>query len=219
MSRACTGNNSRGFTLVEIAIVLVVIALILGGMIVGGSAISNQGKTTALIATIKDLATASREFKTRYGYFPGDLPNASGQISAIASGSTCDYAPSASAGNGLVDSATESTCALEHLVRAALISKADFDSSTSAYSISSGYGGTVSLWFDSNTLTNAVRVSRLPCAVGLEIDRKLDNATTDNKPFTVGAGSVLALDSSNAAIDSCASGGANDPIPTLLIRY
>ena len=219
MSRACKRNRVKGFTLIELAIVLVVVGLLLGEMIIGGNAIMNQGKTTALIATIKDMAAAAREFKTRYGYFPGDLPNASVQISSVASGSTCDYAPNASIGNGLVDSETESACALEHLVRATLISKADFDTATSAYSIASGYTGTVSLWLDSGTQTNAVRISRLPCAVGLEIDRKFDNATTDNKPFRAGAGTVLALDSSDAAIDTCAPGGANDPIPNLLIRY
>lgn len=59
--------------------------------------------------------------------------------------------------------------------------------------------------------------SRLPCDAALALDRKLDNVTPDNKPFSQGA--VTARNAANAAIESCVTGAANDPVETLLIRY
>ncbi len=205
-----------GFTLVELAIALVVIALLIGGITVGGGALIKQSRTSALLVIIKDLATASREFKVRYGYFPGDLPNASTQITAVpAISAACDKTPGGTLGDGLVDGAddTEAKCALEHLFKAGMVTKLEFDTSAGSYTLSSAFGGQVSLWYDPTTNTNAVRITTLPCETAMAIDSKFDSGTADSKPFKAGAGSVIALDPS---IESCVPGGT---VPDLLIRY
>jgi prepilin-type N-terminal cleavage/methylation domain-containing protein len=203
----------RGFTLIEIAIALTVISLVLGGILIAGNVLIERSRVASLLSKIKDLGTASRDFKSRYGYFPGDLPNATTYITGISAG--CSYAVTVvGVGNGLVDTATESTCALEHLVRAGLLTKIEQDQ-TGNYVIRSQFGtGQVSLWFDNTTNQNVIRITALPCDIALEIDRKLDNDSTT--PFS--QGTVLGIDTAGGIIQTCTVGGTNDPL-TLLIGY
>ena len=207
-------NQERGFTLVEIAIVLVVVGLVLGGMVIGGNVLIDRARMASLFSKIKDLGEASRTFKTQYGYFPGDLPTAATQITGVSAG--CSYAAGGAVGNGIVNTATESTCALEHLVRAGLLSKLDFNAATSVFFIDSDFGaGQVSLWFNAATNENMVRVTLVPCSIAMEIDSKLDNQEAN----PLAGGVVVGQDGTPAPINTCATGGANDPVATLLVRY
>lgn len=207
-------SKKNGYTLIEVAIVLVVVALILGGVFVGGSAVLENARTATLLGQIKDLAAASRDFKSRYGYFPGDLPNAASLITTgggISAG--CSYAVSATVGNGLVDTVTESRCALEHLVKAQLLSKVEIDGA--GYRIPHPFGGgEASLWFTA-TNENAVRVTNVPCTIALRIDDKFDNASAT--PLLLGF--VTGFNAGGGALRTCAAGGSSDPVPTLLVRY
>jgi prepilin-type N-terminal cleavage/methylation domain-containing protein len=207
-------SNEKGFTLVEIAIVLIVVTLLLGGVMVGGSAVMENARTANLIGQIKDLAAASRDFKSRYGYYPGDLPNAATLITTdggVSSG--CSYAAVAPVGNGIVDTETERSCALEHLVKSRMLSKVELSGSN--YRIPHPFaGGEVSLWSTASN-ENAVRITNLPCKIALRIDDKLDNAAS----APLESGGVTALDPSGAPISECVAGGANDPVAVFLIRY
>ena len=209
-------RQHRGFTLIEIAIALTVISLVLGGILIAGNVLIERSRVASLLSKMKDLGAASRDFKSRYGYFPGDLPNAGTYITGV---SGCSYAVTiVGVGNGLVDTTTESTCALDHLVHAGMLSKIEQDKAGN-YIISSGFVssvgmGLVSLWFDKTTNQNVIRVTALPCNIALEIDRKLDN---DSKtPFS--QGSVLGIDAQGNLIPTCTVGGTNDPL-TLLVGY
>ena len=147
-------RHAHGFTMIEMAIVVVVIGLILGAVLISGSSVFGRAGVASLLSNIKDLATASRDFKTRYSYFPGDLPNAGTYITAnggISGG--CTYPVAGSVGNGIVDTQTESDCALEHLVKAGMLSKVDYDPSTLKYFITSSVGAGVrlSLWYNPAT--------------------------------------------------------------------
>lgn len=204
-------RSEKGFTLIEIAIALAVISLLLGGIIVGANSVIENAKTANLLEQIKDLAAASRDFKSRYGYFPGDLPNASTLITTEGGiSAACSYAVSASVGNGIVNTATESSCALEHLVKARMLSKVELNGSN--YVIPHPFGGgEVSLWVTSGN-ENAVRVTNLPCEIALRIDDKFDNASST--PFASGF-----VTSNSGFVTGCTPGVANDPVASLLVRY
>lgn len=60
-----------GFTLVELAIVLVIIGLLIGGILVAQSMIATI-KITMQVAQIQQFDAAVMNFKTKYNYLPGD---------------------------------------------------------------------------------------------------------------------------------------------------
>ena len=228
--------RTHGFTLIEIAVVLIVTGIILTGVVVTAQSVIRRAKVASLLTSIKDLATASRDFKSRYSYFPGDLPNAGTYITGNGGISTgCIYSGGL-AGDGLVDTATESSCALEHLVKAGLLSKLQYNSGNGQYSIAPTIAPSVqvSLGFYAVTNENAIQISNLPCDVALEIDSKLDSDTGNNTPFLQGSviadgtvttsttdknGVTTTVVSTNVPIPTCTPAGTNDPVPTLLIKY
>lgn len=209
-------RRARGFTLVELGIALVVVTLLAAGVLVAGRSMIGRGEAVDLIAKVRDLAAASRNFKSRFSFFPGDLPNAANHLAAdggITPG--CSYGPGGQVGNGLVDTARESTCALEHLLRVGLLAKVEVNGG--AYRIAGPGGASVSLWFDAASRHNAVRIQNLACALALELDAKLDTASVGGTPFS--EGQVQGRDGSGAGLAGCVPGQSNDPVPELLIRY
>jgi prepilin-type N-terminal cleavage/methylation domain-containing protein len=65
----------QGFTLVEIAIVLVIIGLLLGGILKGQEMIT-QAKIKNVIADFSGVSAAYHGYQDRYRAIPGDDPNA-----------------------------------------------------------------------------------------------------------------------------------------------
>jgi prepilin-type N-terminal cleavage/methylation domain-containing protein len=65
-------RSGRGFTLIEMAIVLVIIGLIVGGVLVGQRLI-NAAAVRATISQIEKYNTAVNTFREKYGGLPGDL--------------------------------------------------------------------------------------------------------------------------------------------------
>lgn len=75
----------RAFTLIELAVVIVIIATIAGGIVIGSSLIQ-ASKVRAVIAEQQQLKTAIDVFKTQYDCLPGDCPNASSFFSGALNG-------------------------------------------------------------------------------------------------------------------------------------
>jgi type II secretory pathway pseudopilin PulG len=205
--------RARGFTIVELGIVLAVVALLAAGLMVAGRAMIRRGEVADLIAKTRDLAAAARAFKGRYGFFPGDLPNAASILASVST--TCNYAAAGFVGDGLVDTATEKTCALEHLVRAGLLDKVSFEGG--AYRIPGPEGSSVTLGFDEGSKQNTVEIDNLPCDIALELDAKLDTVSATGTPLA--DGQVQGRNSVGASLSTCIPGQSNDPVPVLLIRY
>src|SRR5690349_8767220 len=68
-------SNEAGFTLVEIAIVLVIIGLLLGGILKGQEMI-NQAKIKNVINDFNGVTVAITSYQDRYRAIPGDDQNA-----------------------------------------------------------------------------------------------------------------------------------------------
>jgi prepilin-type N-terminal cleavage/methylation domain-containing protein len=96
-------DDKRGFTLIEMSIVLVIIGLIIGGILVGRDLIK-AAEVTAQISQITKYNSAVNTFKNKYGGLPGDLmPTLVSQFGFTA-GTLCDgSATGRRDGNGLID--------------------------------------------------------------------------------------------------------------------
>jgi prepilin-type N-terminal cleavage/methylation domain-containing protein len=106
---------NKGFTLVELSIVIVIIGLIVAG-VVGGQSLVNQSKIRATITEVDKFRTAINSFNLEYNQLPGDMTNATsywggtvvnGDGNRFISTTNIEYA--------------ESLSAFEHLAMAKLI--------------------------------------------------------------------------------------------------
>lgn len=175
--------NQRGFTLVEIAVVLVIIGLLVGGLLQGQSLLrSMQVKDVMTIA--KDLSAASRYFKDRYHYLPGDWYRTANEIPNVTAGGN---------GNGQISAAgpapTESALVPNHLFNAGLIRVQKDPLRNPPEYIRSRYGAVRVV---ANTVAagsvvkagpnpvlppvlNLIEFDNLPCDVAMEVDLNLDD--------------------------------------------
>src|SRR2546421_4605634 len=123
-------RKEQGFTLVEIAIVLVIIGLLLGGILKGQEMIT-QAKIKNVIADFSGISAAYHGYVDRYKKIPGDDPCAGGVVTVGNCGTTTGRWTGATAGNGngIVAGAYNSTTATDesrlwwdHLRRSGFVS-------------------------------------------------------------------------------------------------
>jgi prepilin-type N-terminal cleavage/methylation domain-containing protein len=92
----------KGFTLVEIAIVLVIIGLLLGGILKGQEMIT-QAKIKNVVADFSGISAAYYGYQDRYRAIPGDDPNAATRWATAPAAVSGD-------GNGVVAGTYNATC-------------------------------------------------------------------------------------------------------------
>ena len=178
----------QGFTLVEIAIVLVIIGLLLGGILKGQEMIT-QAKIKNVISDFSGISAAYHGYVDRYKKIPGDDPCAGTTNSAI-SASTCGTTTgrwtgaSHGDGNGVVagtyNSATstdESRMWWDHLRRAGFVSGVGdlqpFNALTGQLGVQTGdaAGGTALAGFAGIIICSA----NLPDKVAIAADTQMDD--------------------------------------------
>lgn len=76
-------NKKSAFTLVELAIVIVIIGLLVGGVLQGQELIK-QAEVRSVIKQVQDYEAAIRIFKEKYGKYPGDINNATTYLGSTA---------------------------------------------------------------------------------------------------------------------------------------
>lgn len=67
--------RSKGFSLLEMAIVITIIALILGGILIGRNLV-RSAELKAIVSEANEMKSAIRSFKSKYGWLPGDFIDA-----------------------------------------------------------------------------------------------------------------------------------------------
>jgi prepilin-type N-terminal cleavage/methylation domain-containing protein len=174
----------KGFTLIELAIVVAIIGLIAGTIFVSGGALFKSSKTAKTISIINELSEGILQFKNTYKGLPGDLL-VNGELESVH-----DDCKSGGANAGNNDErilGNERLCVIEHLSRAGLI-KSDGISDDGLRLIKSPFGGvepTIRISHPSASEASTVSWGRfvpvvvailgLPCDVIEEIDRKIDD--------------------------------------------
>jgi prepilin-type N-terminal cleavage/methylation domain-containing protein len=72
-------KNNAGFTLVELAIVMMIIGLLIGGILKGQELMENA-RVTSTIAQIQAYEASTTSFRDIYNAFPGDMRNATARV-------------------------------------------------------------------------------------------------------------------------------------------
>jgi prepilin-type N-terminal cleavage/methylation domain-containing protein len=203
-------NISRGFNLVEIAIVLVIFALLITG-ILRGQELINSAKARNLIDQKSSFQTAFLAFSNRYKLVAGDLTTAQASFVAnnIVKPSTCggDGVINFDAANSLACSAAESALVFQNLTATSLLACAScmavttntaaaaantfinsssqslqFGVAGSSNSISGGY------WLDPNPALMPARNilstgSKVTAAILQQVDQKADDGVPHSGLF------------------------------------
>src|SRR5512143_2223080 len=96
-------RRQSGFTLIEIAIVLVIIGLLLGGILKGQELI-NSARVKNLSTDFRNIPVFIYGYQDKFKVLPGDDPNADTHVKGDKA-----TTPAASLGNGVIDGAWNST--------------------------------------------------------------------------------------------------------------
>jgi prepilin-type N-terminal cleavage/methylation domain-containing protein len=180
-------KRMQGFTLIEIAIVLVIIGLLLGGVLKGQELITGA-RVRNLISQQDGIKAAFFGFQDRYRALPGDYAAADQNIKCPG---TCPQGN----GNGRIEKTApvvEHTFAWTHLTSAGFMNGSYSATSGSAVSDSTTpknpYSQFIELVYDDQygdlgvtpTFRHNLKTgSEVPVEILAEVDRKID----DGKPF------------------------------------
>jgi prepilin-type N-terminal cleavage/methylation domain-containing protein len=193
-------NRSRGFTLIEIAIVLVIIGLLLGGVLKGQELITGA-RVRNLISQQDGIKAAFFGFQDRYRALPGDYASASTNIKCPA---TCLNGN----GNGQIEAAATPVSGSEvheellvwtHLTSAGFLNGSynmvagatapiDANNPKNPYSVYlqlvyDGFYGTATTATGSTSKHNLKTGSQIPVEILAEVDRKVDDGQPTSGAF------------------------------------
>ena len=176
-------TNQQGFTLVEIAIVLVIIGLLLGGILKGQEMIT-QAKIKNSVADFSGLSAAYYGYQDRYRAIPGDDANAATRWSGASISATAGEAGNGRI-QGLYNSTTvgdESRLWWDHLRRAGFVAGSGTQQPTNAFTgmigVETGNGATSGTTTALGGFASLIICSaNIPDKVAIAMDTQMDDGT------------------------------------------
>jgi prepilin-type N-terminal cleavage/methylation domain-containing protein len=210
-------SQQGGFTLVEMAIVLVIIGLLLGGILKGQELI-NSAKVKNLANDFRVVPTYIYAYQDKFRALPGDDPAA---VAHLGTGTT--QVPGAGIGNGVINGEWRSTAATdesfifwEHVRRANLAS-GPTDPADATYPPLNVDGGRIGITSASNSPNSSLlRGSYVMCSDGIlgkfakQLDTTLDNGDTATGNVMVFANGGTGT--TQTAVPTTGAGGIDDNI-------
>ena len=186
-------KSQSGFTLIEIAIVLVIIGLLLGGVLKGQELI-NSARARALTNKVDGVTAAWFAFQDRYRALPGDFNDATNSLPAG------PVAYVNGDGDGTIENNNTRTQVWVQLAGAGFIS-GDFDGAGYGNTFNcavgtcpdNGFGTGMVITFANlggNTATSNELLSGngIPSDILAEVDRKIDDGRTNSGTMRLAAG-------------------------------
>ena len=217
-------QNQAGFTLIEIAIVLVIIGLLLGGVLKGQELI-NSAKVKNIATDFRNIPLFIYGYQDKYRALPGDDPKVTDHL-----GSNGTQAASSVAGNGTIDgtwnastiSTTEETQIFWQHVRLAGLA-AGTTANNGDLRPTNATGGAIGIQSNNSTFTTITKDSSgtaslmggtyIICSEGIlgkyvkQLDITLDDGNTDTgsmrtaDPKPANVGHSMAMSGTNGIQD------------------
>lgn len=181
-------RNGFGFTLIEIAIVLVIIGLLLGGVLKGQELI-NSAKVKNLAGDFRNIPLFIYGYQDKFKALPGDDANAAnhvngGMICAPAAANLC------ATGNGIIDgvwnaaAATSESFVFWQNVRLAGLAPGTTDATAADYLPKNAVGGAMGITNAANTAITGLKGTYIICSDAIigkfakQLDITLDDGNT-----------------------------------------
>jgi prepilin-type N-terminal cleavage/methylation domain-containing protein len=192
-------KKNKGFTLIEIAIVLVIIGLLLGGVLKAQELISNT-KVKKYVSDFHNIPIMLYGYQDRFKELPGD----DAQVGTHLAAATLATTPAGTVGNGVIDgvwnsasNSAEACLFWQHVRLAGLASGSpvvDCSSPSSGYWPKNANGGQIGIQSNIGfvTMTGGMRDSYIICSSNIpgQIVLQLDATIDDGNPAT---GSMRAI--------------------------
>ncbi len=194
-------KQQQGFTLIEIAIVLVIIGLLLGGVLKGQELIQNA-RVRNIISQQDGVKAAFFGFQDRYRGIPGDyLSNLATQNIPGMAAQGCAPANCGGDGNGVINTVTRQEplitwmqLSLAGFITGRYITDGVTAGETTANSPTNPYGGFMQLINDAVydgaaavTRNNVKTGAGIPSTILGEVDRKIDDGNPSTGEFRFSA--------------------------------
>jgi len=203
-------KKQSGFTLIELAIVLVIIGLLLGGVLKGQELI-NSAKVKNMASDFRNIQVQIYSYQDKFRALPGDDRAAQAHL-----GATATSAAVANVGNGVINGAwsssantDESFLVWQHL-RLAGLATGSTNTADATYRPTNTEGGFIGIQSNPNNTVTGLTGSYAICSDGIlgRFAKELDTALDDGNVATgammtasatvTGTGGVAAVVNSGA---------------------
>ena len=223
-------RNQSGFTLIEIAIVLVIIGLLLGGVLKGQELI-NSAKVKNLASDFKNIPVFIYGYQDKFKALPGDDKDVDAHLGTTLCTPTC-VATAGTHGDGVINGNWNDTLAQDseafrfwQHVRFAGLAPGPTATNDPNYLPTNAAGGTIGIQSGTNVAANspikdangnAIRGSYIICSTGIlgkfvtQLDTTLDDGNTQT-------GSMMAVPAGSGLGTTATATSAIDPAATYTV--